>query len=141
MTLTKSSRDLSEQLGVWLRPDVIGSDAVSRSAPFGPSARQVLGQLTRSVPSEQSFRGKRSVYVLVRDNLASTRRRVMVGRLSLSSVCRRIALNGLELLVFDGADRRTDVKGLREAAGVRSADVKRPRWSERHWQVDAKGLR
>ena len=141
MTLTKSSRDLSEQLGVWLRPDVIGSDAVSRSAPFGPSARQALGQLTRSVPSEQSFRGKRLVYVLVRDNLTSIRKSVVLARLDLGSARRRTALNGLKLMVLDGADRRVDVKGLRGAGGVRSADVNGPCWSERHWQVDVKGLR
>ena len=90
MTLTKSSRDLSKQLGVWIRPELIGIDAVSRSSPFGSSARHALGQLAISVPSEQWFDGKRSVYVLVRDNLESARRRT--------------ALNYQELKVLGGAD-------------------------------------
>ena len=138
---SRSSSDLSKQPGVWLRPDVIGIDVASRPSPYGPSARDVPGQLAIRAPLEQWFRGKRWECVLVSENLSSTRRSVVLIRLDLGSARRRTALNGLELVVFDGADRRADVKGLREAAGVRWADVKGPRWSERHWQVDVKGLR
>ena len=101
MTLTKSSRDLGKQPGVWLRPDVIGIDDASRSSPCGPSARRALGQLAIRAPSEEWFDGKRLVYVLVRKNPASTRGCVVLANKNLASVCRRTALNGLELVVLD----------------------------------------
>ena len=109
--MTRSSRDLSNQPGVWLRPGLIGIDDASTSSPCGPSARRALGQLAISAPAEQWFGGKRSVYVLVRENLSSARRSVALARLELESARRRTALNGLELMVLDRADPSSGCEG------------------------------
>ena len=132
-------------LGVWLRPDVIGIDAVSRPAPFGPSARRAPGQLAISVLLERWFDGKRSVYVLVRENLSSTRRSVVLVRLDLVSARRRTALNYQELKVLDGADpaggREGTARRRPSPLGGRDQTVLVRKASARHWQVDVKGLR
>ena len=143
--MTKSSRDLSKQPGVWLRPDVIGIDVASRPSPCGPSTWDVLGRLAISAPLERWFRGQQWEYVLDKENLSSTRRSVVLAGLGLSSVCRGTALNGLELVVLDGADpsggregtalsRHSQLGGREGTALIREA-------SARHWQVDVKGLR
>lgn len=102
--MTKSRRDVSKQLGVWLRSELIGIDAVSRPSPFGPSARDALGQLAIDAPAEQWFGGDRSKCVLDRENLSSTCRSVVLDRLDLESGRRKTALSGLELMVLDRAD-------------------------------------
>jgi len=129
--LKTSGTCLTEQLGVWLRPALIGIDDASTSSPCGPSARDALGQLTKRVPFEQWFEGKRLEFAL--------------GSQSVSSVCRRIALSGLQLVVLDGADLSGGCEGTARSRqsplGRREETPLVRKASAMHWQVDVRGLR
>ena len=85
------------------------------------------------------------MYVLVRENLASTRGSVLLTSLDLGSARRRTALNGLKLMVLDGRDQSGGREGTarrrRGPLGGRERTVLVRKASARHWQVDVKGLR
>ena len=80
---------LSEDPGVWLRPELVGCFPEGLSPRPGSACRRtVRGQVPDGVPFEVRFDGMRSVYVLVGLNPASRRARTALSDVTLTTLVR-----------------------------------------------------